>query len=296
MLSESAYVATEFGDFAVLDFGGEGHPVLMVHDVLDNAEYWRPAGELLAEYCRPVAVDLPGHGQTRVDGLDQQQTISALAQVIQALELQNPIIVGERAGGWVVTVATALGALHPAALVLLESAWAGSPDQMAEYFAQYDIPEFYDHTARRLRLGEHVPEGSLERVVKELLAAANSDWSFEAIPVHLLEAPVRRSMLAVPGGWRRQPDQQTLIRMVRGGYESPPRPSAAVYRRLRVPVTFVMTSESQYHDFPRAIDAMVAEDLRRRLVVVPANFNVSLTHPAAVADAVRGLLAALPQE
>ncbi len=297
MSTTSTHVTTDFGDFAVIDFGGTGRGAFLVHDALDNAEYFRPAAEAMAQFCHPVAVDIQGHGQTAVHGLTQAELITALSQVVTALGFDKPLFVGERIGGWFLTVGSVRGQLDPGALLMLESAYCGTLAQMEELFSQFDIPEFYDMTVARMRLGERVASADRERFVAELLASVSTDWSFDDIPVELLRGPVQRALLPQEGGgYLRQPDRETLIRTVRSGFESDIFPCDEVYRGIDVPAHFIMTSESQYHDFPAAIDAMIAQDPRRALTVVRAQYNVSLTNTPTVVSVAHKLIKQLDGE
>ncbi|HYO85627.1 MAG TPA: alpha/beta hydrolase [Dermatophilaceae bacterium] len=296
MSIESGFVPTDFGDFAILDFGGGGPGALLVHEVLDNAEYWRPAAEQMTDFCRPVAVDLQGHGQTAVRGLSQDDHIRALAQVADNLGFHKPLLAGEGVGGWLLTAGTALGRFHPGALLLLECAYAGTHAQMQDHFAQFDVPEFYDTTVARMRLGQMVTAADREGFVAELMSATNRDWSFDDIANDWLEPAVRRSLLRHGGQWLRQPDRETLTNVVRSGGASLPYPSAAVYQDLTVPIHVIMTSEALYHDLPDEIDAMIVAAPNRRLSVVKANFNVTMTHPQDVIRAAQSLIAGMEQD
>lgn len=107
---------------AVLDLGpdrpkveiieaGEGSPLLFLHGAGGIAE-WEGALPLLAERYRVYAPLLPGFGQsTGLECLEQQLDLFMHGfDVMEALGLERPYIVGESLGGW---MAAEMAALRP---------------------------------------------------------------------------------------------------------------------------------------------------------------------------------------
>ncbi len=98
---------------AVLDTGGEGAPVVLVHGLGTNLSFWRetiPALE--ADGRRVVALDLPGYGLS--DKEDVSGTMAGFADavlgVMDALGLGQPDVVGVSMGG---QIALTLALDHP---------------------------------------------------------------------------------------------------------------------------------------------------------------------------------------
>lgn len=85
--------------------GASGRDILLLHGLASNALLWAPAGELLGQRGhRVVAADLRGHGLSDKpsDGYSMDQVVADVVALIDELELQNPIVVGQSWGGNVV--------------------------------------------------------------------------------------------------------------------------------------------------------------------------------------------------
>ena len=92
-------------DVAYLD-RGDGPPVLMIHGALLNSAQYAWIIEELPDF-RCVAVDLMGHGRTRIDddqplGMDAQAEV--LARFIELLDLGPVHLVGSDSGGGIAQV------------------------------------------------------------------------------------------------------------------------------------------------------------------------------------------------
>jgi pimeloyl-ACP methyl ester carboxylesterase len=99
-------VETPFGTIAYAEIGS-GPPALFVHGVLLNGALWRNVVEPLAAERRCIAVDLMGHGATRVSD-DQDLSFDAqgkmLAAFVDALRLDQIDLVGNDSGGGIATI------------------------------------------------------------------------------------------------------------------------------------------------------------------------------------------------
>ena len=87
---------------AVLDTGGDGAPVVLVHGLGTNLSIWRATiSALHAAGHRVVALDLPGYGlsgKTEVSGT-MADFAGAVVGVMDALGLRQPDVVGISMGG-----------------------------------------------------------------------------------------------------------------------------------------------------------------------------------------------------
>jgi pimeloyl-ACP methyl ester carboxylesterase len=70
------------GVLAGLDFGGRGTPVLVLHGSGHNAAVWVDVAARLRTHSHPVAVDLRGHGQTRLDSTEPERYWRDLGTVL----------------------------------------------------------------------------------------------------------------------------------------------------------------------------------------------------------------------
>ncbi|MGD9934176.1 MAG: alpha/beta fold hydrolase [Dehalococcoidia bacterium] len=109
-------------DLCFDDWGGSGRPVLFLHATGFSRGCWRPMASELAERCRPILVDLRGHGGSTA--LDRPYVWAQLADdvggLISGQGWKDVVLVGHSVGGaTAVEVAGRLGA-PVSALVLAE--------------------------------------------------------------------------------------------------------------------------------------------------------------------------------
>ena len=88
--------------FHYLDWGGDGHPIVFLHGGGLNAHTWDIVGVMLRDRYRCIALDQRGHGDSEWSpandyGVDTQ--VQDVEGFIEALKLQNPVLVGQSMGG-----------------------------------------------------------------------------------------------------------------------------------------------------------------------------------------------------
>src|SRR5687767_333409 len=76
---------------------GSGPPVVLLHGIGLDREVWAPVVPLLAAEHEVVAVDLPGFGASAA--LAGEPTVEALAEAVEALGLERPLVAGNSLGG-----------------------------------------------------------------------------------------------------------------------------------------------------------------------------------------------------
>jgi pimeloyl-ACP methyl ester carboxylesterase len=91
---------------------GSGPPLLLIHTIRTQLEYFRSLAPLLARSHTVYAIDLPGHGHSPIDpgaSFDEPYFRQAVIRFIEQLDLSTVTIVGESIGGALaLTVAAAL--------------------------------------------------------------------------------------------------------------------------------------------------------------------------------------------
>ena len=91
---------------------GSGPPLLLIHTIRTQLEYFRSLTPLLARSHTVYAIDLPGHGHSPIDrsaSFDEPYFRRAVIRLIEQLDLSALTIVGESIGGALaLTVAAAL--------------------------------------------------------------------------------------------------------------------------------------------------------------------------------------------
>ena len=91
---------------------GSGPPLLLIHTIRTQLEYFRSLAPLLATSYTVYAIDLPGHGHSPIDpsaSFDEPYFRQAVIRFIEELNLSSVTVVGESIGGTLaLTVAAAL--------------------------------------------------------------------------------------------------------------------------------------------------------------------------------------------
>jgi pimeloyl-ACP methyl ester carboxylesterase len=91
---------------------GSGPPLLLIHTIRTQLEYFRALAPLFAGSHTVYAIDLPGHGHSPIDpsaSFDEPYFRRAVIRFIEELELSDVTLVGESIGGALaLTVAASL--------------------------------------------------------------------------------------------------------------------------------------------------------------------------------------------
>ncbi|QGG96813.1 alpha/beta fold hydrolase [Actinomarinicola tropica] len=107
------HVTTDQGEIAYTDTGGDAPVALFVHGVFLNGHLWRHVIDRVAAVRRCVAVDLLGHGDTRI-AADQDLSFRSQAEMLlgvcDALGLDQVDLVGNDSGGGICQI---FAARHP---------------------------------------------------------------------------------------------------------------------------------------------------------------------------------------
>lgn len=96
------FVCTDDGvRLAVRDFGGSGHPLLLIHGFHGNLGQFDTFGPMLADQYRVVAYDQRGHGWSESGPTSVAAYVDDLRTVVDALELDDPVLYGSSFGALV---------------------------------------------------------------------------------------------------------------------------------------------------------------------------------------------------
>lgn len=252
---------------------GEGPPLLLLHGFTGSGAAWgdRVLGRLAARR-RVVAVDLPGHGRTRVPpragryALDE--VLTDLREVLDALGIRAPAWVGYSMGG---RVALAAAARHPDLVdrLVLESA----------------SPGLRDPAARRAR--RRADEALAARIETDGIEAFVEEWTDSSLfaTQRRLPARVREAVRA-----RRLANRPERLAAVLRDLGTGVQPSFwDALPTLDAPTLLVVGGEDRKF---RAIADRMGHSLRnaRRVEVAGAGHTVHLEEPAAWLDAVERFL------
>jgi pimeloyl-ACP methyl ester carboxylesterase len=129
----------------VIEFGGSGPGILLLHGLMGRATTWWPVAKWLTRYGRVVGLDARGHGRSphRGGGWRTEDFVADAAAVVRSNELHSATVIGHSMGG---LHAMALAALHPELVraVVVEDM---APDQRGKtvdawraYFDSWPVP------------------------------------------------------------------------------------------------------------------------------------------------------------
>jgi pimeloyl-ACP methyl ester carboxylesterase/DNA-binding SARP family transcriptional activator len=107
----------------VVDWPGEEPPILAIHGSAGHAYGLTALGERLAPDVRFVAVDLRGHGfsDKPPSGYGVEEHVADVLQLIDALGLERPILLGHSIGGAIATFGTEAAGDRVGGLVLFDA-------------------------------------------------------------------------------------------------------------------------------------------------------------------------------
>lgn len=258
--------------------GGGRPPLVLVHGFTDNARYWTRVAEALAADHEVIAYDARGHGTSdRLEGhFDDEDRVSDLHGVLDALGVERPVLMGHSMGGATIAL---YAVRHPArarALILEDPAWY-------EPEAPLTSDEAAAHTTRRradlAAWRSWVVEIQTSPFETALAAvrAASPQWA---------EADARLSCAA-----RRQVDVSVFDH-----YPKLWSPWRALTPQLPCP-TLLLIGEPARGGLLSPAQAQTAADLNPRLVwrqISGAGHSLRYDQPAAYLDHVQTFLRALP--
>ena len=130
---------------------GEGPPLVMAHGFYDNGRCWAPLMTDLADDYDVVTYDARGHGRSDAPetGYDVENRVADLVGLLDALDLDDPVLVGHSMGGATVAWAAAEHPGLPRALVLEDPAGLyGDPETGPDERAAF-VREALDERAER---------------------------------------------------------------------------------------------------------------------------------------------------
>ncbi len=237
--SEDIYTV-EIADGQTLRYSqtGSGEPLVLLHTIRTQLEYFRKLIPILAEHYAVYALDLPGHGYSSIDKAakyDEPYMRAAVVGFVEALDLKGVTLVGESIGGVLgLTVASSL------------------PDRVAAVVASnaYDYDRHYADGVRRGNLFANFILGTFQiPVIGHINAALENKlflgWILKGGFFKNRNLP--RDLLSEFDSVGRRRGYRTVERKTFAGWRSWSA-ARALYSGVEVPVTFIYGD----HDWSRA--------------------------------------------
>ena len=81
------------------DLEGRGAPIVFLHGLTFDRRTWRPIIDRLGHEVQPLSIDLPAHGESPGDPMPLEQVAAEVHDLVTALGLEDPIVVGHSMSG-----------------------------------------------------------------------------------------------------------------------------------------------------------------------------------------------------
>lgn len=247
MSKQEKRIAVPGGELAVVDHGGTGHDVLLVHSVCHASPVWDAVAGLLTQHARVVVVDMRGHGQSTADTTRVEQIPEDLALVIDELSLDRPVVVGyDVSGGF----ATAVAASHPdevGGLVIIDSPVVGTQEEVRDIVRTVGSEAIVTMLTERFGLGKTGADtASMEAFLDHYSALNTQDWLSVAPDAAGTRALLQRMMLvAEDGSWIYRPTPESVRAMTADPDGSTYQPGVELIAEVEAPVTVVTLSRGR---------------------------------------------------
>lgn len=226
-------------------FDGNGPEVLLIHGITSSSHDFDPVIDGLAEFMTPITVDLRGHGESDkpVSGYHYEDYTRDLARLLDALEMERPIILGHSLGG-IVTLWWAMKHPDVARALIIEDAplrsgkdfgsafdgWESlnrTPFEAVRAYYRKENPEWPDHLVdtRAWDITNARPEA-----ISELRAASMANEGLDSTdgmrditsPVLFIHGDPETGSMVHPEDLATLPDRLPTVRLARipGGSHS----------------------------------------------------------------------------
>lgn len=278
------------GVLSGMDFGGHGEGVLLVHGSGHNAAAWMDVASHLVSECHPIALDLRGHGQTRLGSTNPEQYWRDIGSVVTALAWDRPVLVGHSTGGYAVTAATASGLVEPAALCIVDGVVLDDRNASIAEHADVRTTEAADRLRTMFRYGWKADDEQMHAYVEQCVREAGGDWLNAGARPGLVEEVTRRSFMRCGHWWVRRPVIEEVAAVTAVEPDAEVFPAVDVYARLTCPMTIVLAEDGFYASRCDEVRAVVDAVPGRQLIGISSNHNVPMTRPADLAAIILDLV------
>lgn len=246
------------GEIAVRDYGGSGPMVLLVHAFGMCAMNWERVGPRVAQQCRVLAIDLPGHGQSSADLTHPFDCYRSVCTVARALGGQV-LLVGHDHGSYVTAGAVTAEPELFTAGVAIGGSLARTEEEQQELsdFAASDF--FADQLRERFKFGVRGRgEEEAKALVESVVSASSADWV--TYDLEGLRDELTYSIFYLPDGtWIHHPDPSALTIMGQFPSDSPQFPIDRLAPTYPRPMWLVQLSDG-YDAYLAEREEILAED------------------------------------
>lgn len=273
------------GVLSGVDFGGDGVGVLLVHGSGHNAAVWTDVAARLVGKCHPVALDLRGHGQTRLESTSSEQYWRDLGCAVTALGWDRPVLVGHSTGGYAVTAAVASGLVETSALCIVDGVVLDDRKASLAQHSDMRTSEAADRSRAMFGYDWKADDEEMRAYVHHCVREAGDDWLNAGARPTLVEEVTRRSFMRIADGWVRRPTMEEVMAVTTVDVAAGVFPAVDVYERITCPMAIVLAEAGLYASRRDEARAVVDAGPDRRLVDTPrVDLAVETARLAALLD------------
>ena len=119
---------------------GEGYPIVLLHGWLTDLETMRPLANNLCNNFKVYLIDVVGFGRSDIPErpLNTDDFGDFLRDLLDALKIENPILIGHSNGGRMIINAVGRGIVSPKKVVLIDSAGI-KPKRSMWYYTKVSV-------------------------------------------------------------------------------------------------------------------------------------------------------------
>lgn len=129
---------------SVVDFGGHGRPIVLLHGLMGRATTWWPVAQWLTSYGHVVGLDARGHGRARRRGSwTTEEFAEDVVNLVEDLDEGPAVLIGHSMGGLHAWVAAAMRPELAAGVVTEDMAVdrrGDTVDVWRAYFESWPVP------------------------------------------------------------------------------------------------------------------------------------------------------------
>lgn len=221
---------------------GDGPPLILLHGYLESLDIWKEFIPGMTKDFRVIAIDLPGHGHSKLLApvASMELMADAIVEVMETLQIEKACVVGHSMGGY-------------AALAMLEN----HPNRVQglclfHSHARSDSPEVVEKRKREIRI--------VEAGQKHLLVQQNIPNMFAPQNLEAFEREVKITRMIA-----RQTRSEGVIGAIRGLMQRPDR--STILKNASVPCLQIIGKHDLYIPFEEVSLKTELPDGSERLIL-----------------------------
>ncbi|MBC6365462.1 alpha/beta fold hydrolase [Algoriphagus sp. AK58] len=188
---------------------GSGQPLVLIHGFCESGQMWNYFAEELSANFRVICPDLPGLGDSPIDGdqISLEEVAVQLEEWMDEIQLSNPIVIGHSLGGYVT-------------LALLEL--MGNRIKAVGLFHSTAFPDDEEKKEMRNRTIQFLKKNGVEKFVTSFVPPLFPENRKEELAAEIQAAieDAKRSsldgLIAYAGGMRDRKDRVEILRNFKG--------------------------------------------------------------------------------